>query len=221
MLAPTRSACRFHELFTEDEDGLPRTWAPKVSIPGITRQARQAAAQSLALLTIKRLGLNEVGFPLAAPLSPGAGPAALPWLPIDPRPSTLLLLQSCTRADLAGPVSVSMQPGRTHDGRGHTQAAEAKVEAAVRGFTSEMSRAHSMMRPRSRSVSRAASLTLPAEDEPSASSADDDMASMENWPGIPQGQVQPCSRSAHHCCLSQQASQGHVLAVPGAGLCQR
>ena len=44
----------------EDEDSLPRTWAPRVNIVAITLQARQAAAECLALLTIRRLGLNEV-----------------------------------------------------------------------------------------------------------------------------------------------------------------
>ena len=55
-------------MFQEDEDGLPRTWGPKVSIPAITQRARQAAAQCLALLAVRRLGLDQV-----SPAAPAVG----------------------------------------------------------------------------------------------------------------------------------------------------
>lgn len=62
--------CRFSELFTEDESGIPRTWGPKVSIPAVTQKSRLGAAHVLALLACNRLHAEEVS--LASPALQGA-----------------------------------------------------------------------------------------------------------------------------------------------------
>ncbi len=70
----------FSEEFTEDEDGIPRTWGPKVSIASVTHKARLGAAQVLALLAANRLDGPQVrctlpGAPLSA-CNPLTGQAA-------------------------------------------------------------------------------------------------------------------------------------------------
>ena len=47
--------CRFNDVFTRDEQGLPCNWSPSANIPAIAQQARQSAAKLLALLAVIRL----------------------------------------------------------------------------------------------------------------------------------------------------------------------
>ena len=90
--------CRFLEVFQEDEDGLPRTWGPKASIPAITQRARQAAAQCLALLAVRRLGLDQVS--PTAPVFDVCQPSPAPVHGLGPVP--------CCAAD--GPDARVNQP---------------------------------------------------------------------------------------------------------------
>ena len=55
-----RAICRFNDVFTRDEQGLPRNWSPSANIPLIAQQARQAAAKLLALLAVIRLHTVKV-----------------------------------------------------------------------------------------------------------------------------------------------------------------
>ena len=52
--------CRFNDVFTRDEQGLPRNWSPSANIPAIAQQARQSAAKLLALLAVIRLHSAKV-----------------------------------------------------------------------------------------------------------------------------------------------------------------
>ena len=45
---------RFTEVFTKDDNDMPRSWSPKVNIPAIAQDAKQAAAKVLALLAVIR-----------------------------------------------------------------------------------------------------------------------------------------------------------------------
>lgn len=53
--ALSRMKDRFNDVFTRDEQGLPRNWSPSANIPTIAQQARQSAARLLALLAVIRL----------------------------------------------------------------------------------------------------------------------------------------------------------------------
>lgn len=53
-------AHRFNDVFTRDEQGLPRNWSPSANIPTIAQQARQSAARLLALLAVIRLHTVKV-----------------------------------------------------------------------------------------------------------------------------------------------------------------
>lgn len=79
---------RFSELFAEDEDGIPRNWAPKISIPSVTSEARQGAAQVMALLAANRLDRTPV---LPICMLPAAGICSFMLL-------RLLVLQMCKEA---------------------------------------------------------------------------------------------------------------------------
>lgn len=52
--------CRFNDVFTKDEQGLPRNWTPKANIPAVALQARQSAAKLLAMLAVLRLHAAKV-----------------------------------------------------------------------------------------------------------------------------------------------------------------
>ena len=197
------------EHFTEDEDGLPRTWGPKVSIQAVTRQARRSAAECLALLTVKRRGLNEVGSCLPAPCW-----GIIPW--------ARLMQPSPARADGQCPLPgrlmrphPQMRPAvRCRRIRAiacltdlHGQAAERKVEVAVLAFAQEAGRSVSMRQPAS--MSRAQSLS----DPPDPSTSGMDMVGLEEWPGVPQGQVRP---PVHR---DAQAAHGTYDQSSGAAWC--
>lgn len=47
---------RFSETFQKDDQGMPRTWAPAVDIPGVAAESRRAAALLLSQLCVVRLG---------------------------------------------------------------------------------------------------------------------------------------------------------------------
>ena len=51
---------RFNEVFTRDDQVLPRNWTPKANIPAVAQQARQSAAKILALLAVIRLHAAKV-----------------------------------------------------------------------------------------------------------------------------------------------------------------
>jgi Root hair defective 3 GTP-binding protein (RHD3) len=46
--------CRFSEVFSRDESGLPRSWGPRADVPGAAAQARGSAAHLLSLLAVIR-----------------------------------------------------------------------------------------------------------------------------------------------------------------------
>ncbi|KAK9811028.1 hypothetical protein WJX73_007637 [Symbiochloris irregularis] len=60
--AGPRMTQRFSELFSDDENHIPRTWGTKVNIPAVTQAARQGAAEVLALLAVDRLADPEADF---------------------------------------------------------------------------------------------------------------------------------------------------------------
>ena len=82
------------------------------------------------------------------------------------------------------------------------------------GFAVDAGRAMSRARSMNRTMSRAPSMALPSgASQPAPSSSDMDLVGLEEWPGIPQGQVQLTASSArlrHHelCAIPAVPVQG-------------
>jgi hypothetical protein len=54
------------QVFSKDENGMPRSWGPRVNIPAVNQQARLAAAQLLAQLAVIRLNATQARLSSAA-----------------------------------------------------------------------------------------------------------------------------------------------------------
>ncbi|MCJ1422125.1 Cell wall protein rhd3 [Sticta canariensis] len=180
---------RFSELFTEDEDGIPRTWGPKVSIPSVTQKARQAAAQVLALLAANRLDHTPVSaqlllyqedyawiISLARVVTIMSMQSAMRWPMLCHRHMTIDICRLSRPEDLAG---LKSRDWRTK-GSSMLQDAFASIDRAVSGLTAE-SRATGEQpgAGATAAFSRAASRKL----------GDLDLLADDEWPGVPPAAV--------------------------------